>query len=140
MAMSTVIFVNLPVESLNRSIDFYSKLGFTFNPQFTDEHTTCMIVSDTIFVMLLENVRFAEFTSKAIIDAHTHVETLNALMFDERDRVDELMELALAAGAREPVPAQDHAFMYARQFEDLDGHTWDVGWMDPSTLDAPPAG
>lgn len=98
-----------------------------------------MIVSDTIFVMLLEKARFAEFTSKTIVNADTHVEVLNSLMFDSRDRVDELMALALAAGAREPVPVQDHAFMYGRQFEDLDGHTWDIGWMDPSALDAPPA-
>jgi uncharacterized protein len=137
--MSTMIFVNLPIKSLKRSVDFYTKLGFSFNPQFSDERTACMIVSDTIFVMLLENSRFAEFTTKTIVNAHNQVETLNALMYDSRDRVDELLELALAAGAREPVPAQDHGVMYARQFEDPDGHTWDIGWMDPSTVDAPPA-
>jgi predicted lactoylglutathione lyase len=135
--MPTQIFVNLPVTNLSRSIAFYTHLGFAFNPQFTDEKTTCMIVSDTIFVMLLEKDRFSDFSSKIIVDAHTHVEVLNALMVDSRDRVDELMSLALAAGAREPVPVQDHAFMYGRQFEDLDGHTWDIGWMDPAALDTP---
>jgi predicted lactoylglutathione lyase len=135
--MSTLIFVNLPVQSLKRSVDFYTTLGFTFNPQFTDEKTTCMIISDTIFVMLLEHDRFADFTSKTIVDAHTHVEALNALMVESRERVDELMALALAAGAREPVPVQDHEFMYGRQFEDVDGHTWDIGWLDPAALENP---
>ncbi len=124
------IFVNLAVTDLQKSIDFFTQLGFTFNPQFTDENATCMIIGDNIFAMLLVEKRFKDFTKKEIIDAHTHVEVLNAFSVGSREEVDALLEKALGAGGVEPVPAQDYGWMYSRDFHDLDGHVWEVFYMD----------
>lgn len=128
------IFVNLPIENLDKSVEFFTKLGFEFNPQFTDEKATCMILSDEAFVMLLTNDFFRTFTKKAVLDTATHVETLLALSAGSRAEVDELVDKALAAGGQPAGEPQDHGFMYTRSFQDLDGHTWEIAWMDESTI------
>jgi len=129
--MAKQIFVNLPVKDLNKTVEFFTKLGFKFNPQFTDENATCMIVADGIFVMLLVEKFFKTFTAdKEISDAKSSTEVLNALSVDSRDAVDEMVEKAIEAGGREFRKAQDHGWMYGRAFEDLDGHIWEVFYMD----------
>lgn len=125
------IFVNLPVKNLARSIEFFSRLGFTFDPKFTDEHATCMIVSAEAFVMLLLEQRFKDFTSRPIGDSLTSTSGIFALSADNRAEVDELADLAIAGGGTEANAPQDHGFMYLRSFHDLDGHHWEVFWMDP---------
>ncbi|MCC3570267.1 MAG: VOC family protein [Microcoleus sp. PH2017_40_RAT_O_B] len=132
--MATKIFVNLPVKKLDRSIDFFTKLGFTFNPQFTDETATCMIVSDDIFVMLLTYEKFKTFTPKAICDATKSTEVLVCLSTESRKEVDEMVEGAIAAGGTTYNEPQDHGFMYAHGFQDLDGHIWELVYMEPSAV------
>ncbi len=127
--MSTQIFVNLPVKDLQGSVEFFSKLGYTFDPQYTDENATCMIIADNIFAMLLVKPFFESFISKPMADAHKTAEVILALSADSRAAVDVLVDKAIAAGAREPRPTQDLAFMYQRGFEDLDGHLWEVFHM-----------
>jgi predicted lactoylglutathione lyase len=129
--MATQIFVNLPVKDLNRSVEFFTKLGYTFNPQFTDEKATCMIISDTIYVMLLTETFFQTFTKKEIVDAHKAVECSICLSADSKDAVNQMVEKAEAAGASIPNPATDYGFMYQHSFADLDGHHWEHVWMDP---------
>lgn len=133
--MPTQIFVNLPVKDLQKSIDFFGKLGYTFNPQFTDENATCMIIGEDIFAMLLVEPFFRTFIDKDIADAHKTTEVILALSAESRDGVDALVGKALAAGATEPRPAQDLGFMYQRSYQDLDGHLWEVFHMSG----APPA-
>ncbi|HEY0484711.1 MAG TPA: VOC family protein [Mycobacteriales bacterium] len=133
--MSTKIFVNLPVADLRKSVDFFTRTGFTFNAQFTDEHATSMVVGDDIVVMLLDRDRFADFTDKQICETSTHTEAIIALSAESRDGVDELVERALAAGARPSQEPMDQGFMYGRSFEDPDGHLWEVVWMDPSVIE-----
>ncbi|MES2132446.1 MAG: VOC family protein [Bacteroidota bacterium] len=130
--MATNIFVNLPVQDLNKSIEFFTKLGYTFNAQFTDEHATCMIISDTIYAMLLTKAKFKDFTKKEIADAKKTTEVLIALSTDNKEKVNELVDKAIAAGGKEPNDAQDHGFMFTRSFEDPDGHIWEIFWMDPN--------
>ncbi|MFE9253615.1 VOC family protein [Streptomyces sp. NPDC006879] len=132
--MATKIFVNLPVKDLDAAKDFWGKLGYTFNPQFTDDNAASMVISDSIFVMLLTHKRFADFTDKDIADTAATTEALLCLSAESRAEVDELAEKALAAGGAELRPASDHGFMYGRAFEDLDGHNWEVMWMDPAVL------
>ena len=127
--MSTQIFVNLPVSNLQKSVEFFSKLGYTFDPQYTDENATCMIIADNIFAMLLVKPFFESFISKPVADAHKSAEVILALSADSRAAVDLLVDKAIAAGAGEPRPTQDLAFMYQRGFEDLDGHLWEVFHM-----------
>ena len=127
--MSTQIFVNLPVKDLQTSVEFFSKLGYTFDPQYTDENATCMIIADNIFAMLLVKPFFESFISKPVADAHKTAEVILALSADSRAAVDVLVDKAIAAGAGEPRPTQDLAFMYQRGFEDLDGHLWEVFHM-----------
>lgn len=124
--MPNQIFVNLPVKDLDRSVAFFSALGFSFNPQFTDENATCMVVSDAIFVMLLVEPFFAGFTPRPVADAFAATEVLVALSCDSREEVDAMVAKALAAGGRTPMPAKDLGFMYQRGFEDPDGHLWEV--------------
>jgi predicted lactoylglutathione lyase len=126
------IFVNLPVKDLQRSVEFFTKLGYTFNPQFTDENATCMIVGDNIFVMLLVEKYFKTFTPKAVADAKAATETIVALSAASRDAVDRIVETALAAGASRYAEPKDYGFMYQWGFEDLDGHIWEYLWMDPA--------
>ncbi len=130
--MSTKIFVNLPVKDLERSVEFFTKLGFSFNPKFTDETATCMIISDDIYAMLLIHDKFREFTPKAIADAHSSTEVLTCLAYDNRSKVDELVNKAIAAGGTEARAPLDHGFMFTRSFNDLDGHIWEIFWMDPA--------
>jgi predicted lactoylglutathione lyase len=130
--MATKIFVNLPVKDLKRSIEFFGKLGFQFNRQFTDETATCMIITDDIFAMLLTEEKFKSFTPKAICDAKKFTEVLVALSYDSRAQVDEMIRTAVAAGGSTYNEAQDHGFMYAHGFQDLDGHIWEIFHMDPS--------
>lgn len=128
--MATKIFVNLPVQDLNRSVAFFTKLGYTFNAQFTNENATCMIISEDIFAMLLVKPFFQTFTKKEIIDATKSVEVLIALSADSREDVDQLVDKALAAGGKAAREPKDHGFMYERSYEDLDGHVWEIVWMD----------
>jgi uncharacterized protein len=130
--MSTKIFVNLAVQDLDRSMAFFQQLGFVFNPQFTDETAACMIITDDIYAMLLTHPKFKEFTTKDIADAHTMTEVLTCLSFDSKDKVNDLVDKAIATGATEARDPQDHGFMYGRSFNDLDGHIWEIIWMDPS--------
>lgn len=129
--MPRKIFVNLPVKDLQRSIDFFTALGFTFNQQFTDEKATCMVISDDIYAMLLTEERFLNFTNKKIADAFTSTEVLLSLTCESREEVDEMVSKAIAAGGSAPNPKQEYDFMYAHGFQDLDGHIWEVFWMDP---------
>ena len=130
--MATKIFVNLPVKDLNRSVGFFTKLGYKFNPQFTDENATCMIVGEDIFVMLLVETYFKTFTPKSIADAKSSTEVIVALSSDSRADVDRIAEAALAAGGRKFKEPVDQGFMYHRAFEDLDGHIWEHLWMNPA--------
>ncbi len=130
--MATHVFINLPVKDLTASIAFFTKLGYTFNPQFTDENATCMIISDTIYAMLITHKRFKDFTKKAIADATKTTEVLIALSAESKEKVYELADKAIAAGGKEANAPQDLGFMINRSFEDLDGHIWEVIWMDPN--------
>ena len=130
--MATKIFVNLPVKNLDKSIEFFSQLGFRFNQQFTDETATCMIVTDDIFAMLLTEEKFKTFTPKEICDAKKYSEVLVALSYDSRSDVDDMVRKAVAAGGSTYNEPQDHGFMYAHGFQDLDGHIWEIFYMDPS--------
>jgi predicted lactoylglutathione lyase len=132
--MATKIFVNLPVKNLNNTVEFFTKLGFTFNQQFTDENATCMIVGDDIFVMLLVEPYFKTFIKKEIADASKTTEVLLGLSADSREEVDEMVRKAIAAGGSAPNPKQDQGFMYGHGFQDLDGHLWEVFYMDPSAI------
>jgi predicted lactoylglutathione lyase len=130
--MPTNIFVNLPVKDLGQSMGFFEKLGFRFNPQFTDETAACMVISETIYAMLLTHAKFKDFTRKAIVDATKSTEVLTCLSRDSRGEVDKLVEAALAAGGTETRDPMDYGFMYGRSFDDLDGHIWEIIWMDPA--------
>lgn len=132
--MATQIFVNLAVKDLDRSVAFFTKLGYTFNPQFTNEKATCMVINDTIYIMLLTTPFFQTFTKKEIVDAHKALECSIALSADSKDAVNEMVDKATAAGATVPNPATDYGFMYQHSFEDLDGHHWEYVWMDPNGM------
>jgi predicted lactoylglutathione lyase len=126
------IFVNLPVHDLKRSLEFFGKLGFEFNPEFTNDQGACMLVSEQAFVMLLTQPFFQSFTQKRLCDTSTHTEALFALSCSNRAEVDELVKTAIAAGGKQALDPQDHGFMYGWSFYDLDGHHWEVLWMDPA--------
>ena len=132
--MPTKIFVNLPVKNLEKSMEFFKKLGFSFNPQFTDETAACMVISDDIYAMLLTHSKFRQFTRKEIADATKTTEVLTALSMDTRDKVNSLVDTALASGATEAREPADHGFMFERSFNDLDGHIWEIFHMDPSAI------
>lgn len=134
--MSRKIFVNLPIKDMARSRAFFGALGFAFNPQFTNEQGACMVISEDIYAMLLVEPFFQTFTPKRVADARESSEVLVCLSCDSRDEVDTLVAKALAAGGKEPRPPQDHGFMYGRSIEDLDGHIWELMWMDMAA--APP--
>lgn len=126
------IFVNLPVSNLEATMEFFGKLGFTFNEQFTDENAACMVIGENLYTMLLTEAFFQTFIIKEIADTTKVTEVLNALSVESREEVDEMMAKALEAGANEPREPQDQGFMYSRAFEDLDGHIWEVFYMDMS--------
>ncbi|AKJ31833.1 VOC family protein [Caldimonas brevitalea] len=124
--MATQIYVNLPVKNLDRSKEFFASLGYSFNPEFTDEKAACMVIDENIYVMLLVESFFQGFTKKPVADATKTTEVLVCLSCDSRARVDQLVAKAVAAGGTAPNPPQDHGFMYAHGFEDLDGHVWEL--------------
>ena len=132
--MITNIFVNLPVKDLNKTVEFFTKLGFTFNPQFTDENATCMIVGNDIFVMLLVEKFFKTFTKKEISDVSKNTEVIVALSTQSREEVDQMMEKVVGAGGKESRDPQDHGWMYGRSFEDIDGHLWEIFYMDETAI------
>ena len=130
--MSTQIYVNLPVKSVERTKAFFTQLGYTFNAQFSNEQAVCMVVDENIHVMLLAEAFFQTFTKKPIADATKTTEVLVCLSCDSRAAVDDLVAKARAAGGTVPNEPQDHGFMYAHGFEDLDGHIWELVFMDPN--------
>ncbi|HUX65474.1 VOC family protein [Sulfuricella sp.] len=132
--MATQIFVNPPVKDLNKSVEFFTQLGFTFNPQFTDETATCMIVAADIFVMLLTEEKFKTSTPKEICDATKSTEVLVCLSLASRPEVDEMVHKAVAAGGSTYNEPQDHGFMYGHGFQNLDGHIWELIFMEPSAI------
>lgn len=135
--MPKMIFVNLPVTDLPRSIAFYEAVGATKEPRFTDSTAACMVFSDTIFAMLLTHDKFRTFTAKAIADARTTAEVLICISAENREAVDAQVEAASrAGGGLDPTPLQDFGFMYGRSFEDPDGHIWEVMWMDVTAAEA----
>ena len=131
---SRKMFVNLPVRDLRRSVEFFTKLGFEFDPKFTDEQATCMIVSEEAFVMLLVEKRFQDFARRPICDASRSTEGIFALTAGSRAEVDELVNAALAAGGTRAADPMDLGFMYGWSFYDPDGHHWEVFWMDPAAV------
>ena len=133
--MNRKMFVNLAVGDLDRSVEFFTKLGFEFDPRFTDESATCMIVGDEAFVMLLVESRFQDFTKKQLADPATQTEAILSVSAESRDAVDELADTALEAGGSPANDPMDHGFMYGRSFNDPDGHLWEVLWMDPSAIE-----
>lgn len=135
MTSHPMIFVNLPVADVAASRAFWTQLGYRFNEQFSDDKAACLVLGDTIFAMLLERDFFQSFSDKPAVDARTAVQVLNGLSVASRDAVDALVDAAVAAGGTEPRPAQDHGSMYERGFGDLDGHEWEVMWMDPGEVE-----
>ena len=127
--MTTNIYVNLPVRDLPASIKFFAHLGYSFNQHYSDDSATCMIVAENIFVMLLTEARFKEFTPKPIADAHTSTEVLVCLQVESREAVTALVNKAIEAGGSAYKAPQDHGFMYGHGFQDLDGHLWELVYM-----------
>ncbi len=128
--MATNVFINLPVTDVERSKEFYTSLGWTLNPSFSDENSGSLVITDTIYVMILSHENYSRFTDKRIADTSTTSAVINALSVDTPEEVDDLLGRALAAGADEGRP-QDYGFMRSRTFSDPDGHLWEVFWMDP---------
>jgi predicted lactoylglutathione lyase len=133
-----MLFVNIPVANLERSKAFFAKLGFSYNPLFTDETAACMLIGEHAFVMLLTREKFAEFSKLPIADPTTHALALYSFSVSSRDEVDAVSAAALAAGGSEADDAEDYGFMYSRSFFDLDGHGWQVMWMDPAAAEQGP--
>jgi len=129
---SREIFVNLPVRDIQKSMEFFSSLGFTFNPQFTDQKAACMIISDKAYVMLLSEPFFRGFTKNDVCDTSRSTEALLALSCESRGEVDQMVRKAIDGGGRHAMDPMDHGFMYNWSFYDLDGHHWEVLWMDPN--------
>ncbi|MFF5479548.1 VOC family protein [Streptomyces sp. NPDC012935] len=134
-AYQQMIFLNLPVTDLDASKKFFTELGFAINEQFSDDTTASVVISETIVAMVHTHEKYAQFTKKPIADATKTSEVLIALSSESREKVDELVEKAVAAGGSVTGETQDHGFMYGRAFDDLDGHTWEVVWMDPSAIE-----
>jgi predicted lactoylglutathione lyase len=128
------IFINLPVKDLKKSMEFFTKIGFEFNMQFTDDNAACLVISDKIFVMLLVESFFQTFTKKEIADATKTTEALICLSADSRESVDDIVNKALAAGGSPSNEPMDQGFMYGWSFQDLDGHMWEVAYMDMSAV------
>jgi hypothetical protein len=130
--MSHKFFVSMPVKDLGRSVAFFEALGFRFDPKFASEHGAAMLIGEHSFAMLVAESLYKTFTKRQLCDTATHVEAAFGILCESRAEVDAMLAKALAGGGREPEPAQDHGFMYARSFEDLDGHHWEVQWMNPN--------
>jgi predicted lactoylglutathione lyase len=137
--MSRLLFLNLPVADLGASRRFFGELGFEFNEKFCDDGAACMIVSDKAYVMLLARDRFAEFVTRPVADATEATALTVAISVEDREAVDAFIEAALDAGAAAAKEPQDYGFMYQRSFHDLDGHHWEVAWMDPVAVEQGPA-
>lgn len=139
--MSQKIFINLPVADLARAMSFYEAIGATNNPMFTDETAACMVLSDTIHVMLLTHDKFRQFTPRPVADARAATEVLLAISLDSPEGVDRIADAAERAGGRaDPAPKQDLGFMYGRSFEDPDGHIWEPFWMDMEAAEGATSG
>ena len=134
--MATKIFVNLPVKDLSRSMAFFNKLGYAFDARFTDETATCLVISDNIFAMLLTEAKFLEFTPKPLCDATTSTEVLVCLSCESRAQVDDLVRRAITAGGTTYTDSKDYGFMYGHGFQDLDGHIWELIYMEPEASEA----
>lgn len=134
--MQSQVFINLAVKDLPKSMDFYMRLGFTNNPQFSDNIAKCMVWSEHIFVMIMTHEKFKTFTTKPIADTKNNIAGLFALAVESLDKVNELTNNGLAAGGSEPTPFQDYGFMQKRNIEDPDGHTWEIFYMDMSKFPA----
>ena len=132
--MATQIFVNLPVKDLDKSKEFFIRLGVTINPQFTDENAACVVITQDIYAMILTHKKFKEFTTKEIADATKTSEVLTCLSFESKEKVNEIVDTAVQAGATETREAMDYGFMFGRSFNDLDGHIWEVIWMDTNAV------
>lgn len=132
--MATKVFLNLPVKDLKRSMEFFVALGYSFNPQFTDDAAACLVISEEIYGMLLTHEKFEEFTPKPISDSSRTTEVVIALSCDSRADVDKIADKAMAAGASKCKDPTDYGFMYLRSFQDLDGHLWEYFWMDPANI------
>jgi len=132
--MSSQIFLNIPVKDLPKSVSFFTALGFKFNPQFTDEKATCMIINDHAFVMLLVEPFFQTFTPKSLVNAHQSTEAMIGISVENPEKVDEMVNTAIASGGTEARAPQDLGFMYTRSVNDPDGHIWEFFWMDPSGM------
>jgi uncharacterized protein len=132
--MSKKIFINLPVKDLDKSKEFFIKLGFKINSQFTDQNAACVVFSDNIYAMLLVKDFFTRFTKKKIINAHTSTEVLLSLSAESKEEVDKLANAAVKSGGKINRPAEDMGFMYGQSFQDLDGHIWEVFWMDKNHI------
>jgi uncharacterized protein len=135
LAKPRQLFVNVPVTSLERSVEFFTALGFTFNPQFTDESATCMLVGRDAYFMIMVRDRFASFTKRPVADPGTSTGALFAVSADSRAEVDEMVHAAVAAGGTRALDPVDHGFMYGWSFFDPDGHHWEVFWMDPAHVE-----
>ncbi|MEV0240083.1 VOC family protein [Streptomyces sp. NPDC050674] len=129
-----MIFVNLCTRDLDASKKFFTQLGFAINEQFSDDTTASVVISDTIVVMVHTEDKYLQFTKKRVADSTTTSEVLLALSAESREKVDELVEKAVAAGGSVSGETQDHGFMYGRAFDDVDGHTFEVVWMDPAAV------
>jgi predicted lactoylglutathione lyase len=132
--MVTRIFINLPVRNIEASRKFFTQLGFSFNPRFSSPDTLCMVISEHIFAMLLQEARFAQYTQKEICNAHTHTEVLIALDAASREEVDDMVRKAVEAGGTIYAEPQDHGYMYGHSFADLDGHQWELGHLDMASM------
>ena len=132
------LFINIAVADLARSVEFFTKLGFSFDPRFTDESATCMLVGEDAFFMLLERSRFETFTVKPLADPTAGTEALYCFSASSRDEVDSITETALSSGGAPAKETSDLGFMYGRSFQDPDGHHWEVMWMDPAAAEAGP--
>jgi predicted lactoylglutathione lyase len=135
--MATQIFVNLPVKDLNKSMAFFKSIGYSFNPQFTDETAACLVISNEIYAMLLTHEKFMEFTTKEIVDATKSTEVLIALSTESKAEVNAMLDKVIKAGGKEFRQPMDYGFMFSRSFEDLDGHVWEILWMDPKSINQP---
>lgn len=131
---SPKIYVNLPVKNLVKSKKFYTELGYQIDPQFTDKNAACIVISETIYIMLLVSKFFKTFTKKEISDASKQTEAILSLALESREEVDKTARLAVSAGGRLHRETEDHGWMYLRSFEDLDGHLWEILWMDPTQM------
>ncbi|WP_018567988.1 VOC family protein [Streptomyces sp. PsTaAH-124] len=135
-AYQQMIFVNLATEDVAASRTFFTELGYTINPQFSGDDCACVVISDTIIAMLLGKKRYADFTGKEIADSTRTSEVLLCLSAESREKVDEMIDRAVAAGGTVSGETQDHGYMYGRSFDDLDGHSWEIVWMDPAAVES----